>query len=148
MKQIDGRTLSASALEERRRIIIRLKENGSTEKQITAAVGCSKQVIYKLWTKWLTCKNKHEKAEVLKVNPRGIKYGEHRTLSPKQEKIIQNTIIEKYPDEMHFDFALWTREAVRGLILKMFIITMPIRTVGEYLKRWGYTPPEAGKICL
>ena len=84
MKQIDGRSLSASALEERRRIIIKLKENGSTEKQITSAVGRSKQVIYKLWTKWLMCKNTHEKAEELKVNPQGIKYGEHRTLTPKQ----------------------------------------------------------------
>jgi len=147
MKQIDGRALSASALEERRRIIIKLKENGATEKQITAAVGCSKQVIYKLWAKWLACKNRHEKTEVLKVNQRGIKYGEHRTLTPKQEKIIQNTIIEKYPDELHFDFALWTREAVRGLILKLFIITMPIRTVGEYLNRWGYTPQKPVKYA-
>ena len=76
---------------------------------------------------------------MLKVNPRGIKYGKRRTLTPEQEKIIQNTIIEKYPDELHFDFALWTREAVRRLILKMFVITMPIRTVGEYLNCWGYT---------
>ena len=49
---------------------------------------------------------------------------------------MQKTIIEKYPDELHFDFTLWTREAIRELILKMFDIVMPIRTVGEYLKRW------------
>jgi transposase len=35
---------------------------------------------------------------------------------------------------------LWTRRAVRDLIHKEYGLDMPIRTVGEYLKRWGYTP--------
>ena len=33
----------------------------------------------------------------------------------------------------------WTRKAVRDLIRREFGIDMPVRTVGEYLKRWGYT---------
>ncbi len=36
--------------------------------------------------------------------------------------------------------ALWTRKAVQQLIKQMWSIKMPIRTVGEYLKRWGFTP--------
>jgi transposase len=147
MKQTDGRALSVSALEERRSIIIRMKENGATEKQITTATGCSKQVIYKLWAAWLACKNKKQKAEVLTVKARGIKTGERRSLTAHQEKIIQKTIKDKYPDQLSFDFALWTREAVRELILKKFGIEMPIRTVGEYLKRWGYTPQKPIKYA-
>jgi hypothetical protein len=34
---------------------------------------------------------------------------------------------------------LWSRRAVRDLIRREFAIAMPVRTVGEYLKRWGYT---------
>ena len=35
---------------------------------------------------------------------------------------------------------LWTRRAVADLIRKEYGIDMPVRTVGEYLRRWGYTP--------
>ncbi len=41
---------------------------------------------------------------------------------------------------MKLPFALWTRKAVQQLIEQMWSIEMPIRTVGEYLKRWGFTP--------
>lgn len=42
-------------------------------------------------------------------------------------------------------FALWTREAVQILIKDLFKITMPIRTVGHYLKNWGFTPQKPVK---
>ena len=38
--------------------------------------------------------------------------------------------------------ALWTRQAVRSLIAQVSGVSMPIRTVGEYLKRWGMTPQK------
>ena len=34
---------------------------------------------------------------------------------------------------------LWTRDAVRQLIKEKYDIDMPIRTVGMYLQRWGFT---------
>jgi len=43
---------------------------------------------------------------------------------------------------------LWTRKAVMELIEQETGIRMPIRTVGEYLKRWGFTPPEARETSL
>src|SRR5215207_8626053 len=38
--------------------------------------------------------------------------------------------------------ALWTRQAVRELIRQRVGIRLPIRTVGEYLRRWGFTPQK------
>src|SRR5258708_21053924 len=38
--------------------------------------------------------------------------------------------------------ALWTRQAVQELIKQQVGIRLPIRTVGEYLKRWGFTPQK------
>ena len=38
--------------------------------------------------------------------------------------------------------ALWTRQAVRELIHRRAGLRLPIRTVGEYLRRWGYTPQK------
>ena len=46
---------------------------------------------------------------------------------------------------MKLPFALWTRDAVKLLIQQWFGIEMPIRTVGEYLKRWGFTPQKPVK---
>ena len=38
--------------------------------------------------------------------------------------------------------ALWTRQAVQDLIKQRIGIRLPIRTVGEYLRRWGFTPQK------
>jgi hypothetical protein len=62
------------------------------------------------------------------------------TLSLEQEKQIQKKMVDKCPEQLKLDFALWTREAARQLIKQEYAIEMPVRTVGEYLKRWGFTP--------
>jgi hypothetical protein len=40
------------------------------------------------------------------------------------------------------------QDAVKLLIKQRFGIEMPIRTVGEYLKRWGSDPAETGQARL
>jgi transposase len=71
---------------------------------------------------------------------RGRRLGEQRTLAIEQEILIMELIRDKTPDQMKLPFALWTRKAIRDLISRLFGIRIPIRTMGEYLKRWGYTP--------
>ena len=39
-------------------------------------------------------------------------------------------------------FALWTRIAVQQLIRKLWGIEVPIRTIGDYLNRWDFTPQK------
>jgi transposase len=139
MEKQDGRKLNKTALEERRRIIIRMKENGSGAAEIAAATGCSRQAIYPLWNKW---KNSKNKGKIIAVKKCGRPLGYGRTLTKAQEKEIQRVITDKYPDQLKLDFALWTREAVKLVIRRKYDIDMPIRTVGEYLKRWRYTPQK------
>lgn len=43
------------------------------------------------------------------------------------------------------DYALWTRKAVLELIKQETEIDIAIRTVGEYLKRWGMSPQKPAK---
>jgi len=68
-------------------------------------------------------------------------------LTPEQELSIRKQIIDKHPDQLKLDFALWTRGAVRLLIKQDCGFEMPIRTVGEYLKRWGFTPQKPVKFA-
>lgn len=84
--------------------------------------------------------------KIYKDKPRGRKKGEKRTLTPEQEILIQNWIIDKHPEQLKLPFALWTRDAIRTLIKKQLQIDMPIRTVGEYLKRWNFTPKKPVKL--
>lgn len=76
------------------------------------------------------------------VKPRGRKRGEGRQLTPEQEAEIRRLICDKTPDQLKMGFALWNRQAVSQLIEDRLGVEVPIRTIGEYLKRWGFTPQK------
>ena len=61
-----------------------------------------------------------------------------RTLTLQQEWVLRTILTSKAPPTRGLPFALWNRRAVHDLIQVEFGINMPIRTVGEYLKRWGH----------
>ncbi len=56
--------------------------------------------------------------------------------------IIVNLIRDRCPDQLKMPFMLWIREAVGMLIEIRFGIKMAVRTVGNYPKKWGLTPPK------
>ncbi len=59
--------------------------------------------------------------------------------------MIQGLLVDKTPDQLKLDYVLWTRKAVMELIGQETGLKLPIRTVGEYLKRWGMTPQKPAK---
>lgn len=142
MERADGRILGRDALEERRKIIVRMKEAGKTYTEVSVATGASVSAAYRVWKRY-----ENEGQSALIPLRRGAKLGEGRSLTPEQEIRIQKKIIDKNPDQLKLDFALWTRAAVRELILHEYNFEMPIRTVGEYLKRWGFTPQKPVKFA-
>lgn len=75
-------------------------------------------------------------------NRSGRPIGSGRLLDRQQEQGIRQEIEAKSPQELEIPSALWTRQAVRELIRQQVGIRLPIRTVGEYLRRWGYTPQK------
>ncbi len=77
--------------------------------------------------------------EALKLGRRGRKSVEMRMLKPIQCAAIVNIIKDNTPDQIKMPFLLWERVAVRELILRKFGIVMALRTVTDYLKRWGMT---------
>lgn len=81
-------------------------------------------------------------ASTLKPLPRGRKAGDGRALSAEQEGAIRALICEKRPEQLKMEFALWTRSAVMQLIERECGLTLSVRAVGNYLKRWGFTPQK------
>lgn len=61
------------------------------------------------------------------------------TLTFEQEQQIKIALTDKYPDEWHLNYILWTRQAVAELIKKKFNVYMPLSVIGNYLKFWGFT---------
>jgi transposase len=72
----------------------------------------------------------------------GRPVGSGRRLTAEQEQQLRRQIEEHCPDELGIASALWTRQAVRELIHQQCGVRLPTRTVGEYLRRWGFTPQK------
>ena len=139
--RIDARK-APEALFEIRKQIVRLDKKGLGPMEIKDEVGVSWNTVRKAIDLY-----KEGGVEALKPKRRGCKKGENRTLTPEQETQIQKAICDTRPEQLKMDFALWTRETVRVYIRDYVGIEMPIRTVGEYLKRWGFTPQKPNKVA-
>ena len=137
MKKIDTRTLKPEVQEQIRYQAVRLRKTGKTYKEIGEILGVSYSSACEWWKAY-----EREGIKGIRAIKRGRKVGSCRTLDPEQEKQIQKMIQDKCPDQLKLPFALWTRIAVQQLIQKLWQIDMPIRTVGEYLNRWGFTPQK------
>ena len=51
-------------------------------------------------------------------------------------------IMDRCPDQLKLPFALWTREAVRELIVGQTGLDLSVWTVGRLLRGWGFTPQK------
>ena len=134
MKHVDMRKLPAAAQEERRRQVIGLRQAGMTYDAIAAQAGLTRTGVFNI------CKRFAEQgAAGLKSGPRGPEPGHGRFLSAEQEAEARELIRRHTPDELDLPFALWSRPAVRELILRRFGVRLAVRTMGTYLARRGYT---------
>jgi transposase len=137
MKKPDARLLNPTTQNYLRQQAIRLREQGKRLVDIATYLGVHRNTVTGWWQDYQT-----QGEAGLIQQQRGAKYGEGRTLAPEQEVQVQQWMQDHFPDELGIDSALWTRRAVSALIEQAYGVTMPIRTVGEYLKRWGYTPQK------
>jgi transposase len=137
MSETDAKRPKQNALQTLRDQAIRLRKKGWTYVVIAEAIGVS----YCAVSNWCRAYNNGGDKAIM-IQKRGRSEGMKRTLTSKQEGMIQKSIRDKRPEQLKMPFALWTRKAVKQLIKLLFDIDMPIRTVGEYLKRWGYTPQK------
>ena len=117
-----------------RRRAVAACRSGRTMKEVAETFGVS----YSAVRHW------HQKHRVggyraLRSAKRGRKTGEKRHLTAGQESRLRRWIIDSTPDQLKLPFMLWERRAVQELIEQRFARVMPLRTVGEYLARWGFS---------
>ncbi len=123
----------------RKRAIVLLKA-GKTQKELSEIFGVRPNTV-SLWVK----SYKAHGLKGLQDIKRGVKPEDKKLLSSEQELLIQKMIIDKMPDQYKLSFSLWTRKAVKELIERELGIVIAIRTTGDYLRSWGFTPQKPKK---
>ena len=130
----DTRSLSDEVLEAIRLRAIWGCQMGFRQADIGLLLGVTPETISRWWSAYCA-----EGQGGLPGDRTGRPTGSGRTLTPDQETRLQELIDHNTPEDLGIAAPLWNRKAVQQLIRKETQIGMPIRTVGEYLKRWGYT---------
>src|SRR5512142_1313222 len=133
----DGRRESNDVLDALRLRAVHARELGYTVVDIAAILGVREETV----SRWCS---KYDRGgwEALPGDRTGRPIGSGRLLTREQERSLQQAIETQSPQELEIPSALWTRQAVRELIQQQVGIRLPIRTVGEYLRRWGCTPQK------
>lgn len=137
MKHIDMRRLTPAAQEERRRQVVGLRESGLTYAAIGRQVGLSRNGVMDI------CKRYETRGMAgLRTRPSGPDAGTGRALTRIQERQIRRLICRATPDAYGLPYALWSRAAVAALVKQRCGVSLAVRSMGRYLKRWGFTPQK------
>jgi len=137
--KIDARKLSTEQQELLRQQAIRLRLEGHSFKEIGSLLNVHPDTVGR-WYKRYQAGGK----AALAVGKRGPK-NKPRRLTEAQEQRVIASIRDQMPDQFKLGFALWTRRAIAQLIKQFWGISIPVRTMGDYLKRWGFTPQKPVK---
>ena len=140
MNITDARTLNQQAQYELRKQVVRLRKKGLDNKTISEIVGLSQSHVSTIGKKF-----DRGGLDAIKPGLRGRRHGAQRELTAEQEVCIQKLLVDKTPDQLKLSFALWTRDAVRLAIKQLYGRDLPLRTITDYLKRWGFTPQKPTK---
>jgi transposase len=130
----DARLLSDDVLEALRLRALHGCERGFTEADVADLLGVSRETVSRWWSAYA-----HGGSDALPQARTGRPLGSGRLLSDSQARHIQQLLDSRNPEELGIPAPLWNRRAVRDLIRHEFGIRLAVRTVGAYLRRWGYT---------
>lgn len=106
-------------------------KSGESPEVVGKALGINRTTIYD----WLA-KYRADGWSALKSKPTP---GAKPKIDGKKMKWIFETVTQKNPQQMKFEFALWTREMIQKLIQDKFKIKLSLKAVGRVLSQLGLT---------
>jgi transposase len=131
MRKDDARQLDHKTLEALRIRAVGRVQDGESPEVVGKALGLNRTTIYD----WLA-KYRSGGYHALKSRPTP---GAKPKLDGKKLKWLFDTITQKNPRQMRFEFALWTREMVQELIWKKYKIKLSLKSIGNLLAQLGLT---------
>ena len=130
----DARELSDAVLEALRLRALRGCELGLAEVEVADILGVARETVCRWWSAYAD-----QGVAALPQRRSGRPLGSGRLLSAAQAEQLQGLLRTHQPEELGIAAPLWTRRAVRDLIRQECDLELAERTVGRYLKRWGFT---------
>jgi transposase len=131
MRKDDARQLDHKTLEALRIRAVRRVQRGESPEVVSKAIGINRTTIYE----WLA-KFRSGGFDSLKSKPTP---GPKPKMNGKQLKWVFDVVTQKNPQQMRFEFALWTREMVQKLIVDKFKIKLGLKSIGKLLAQLGLT---------
>jgi hypothetical protein len=61
--------------------------------------------------------------------------------------VLRDLLTAQNPQQLKLLFALWNWKAIQSVIYQMWCVKIAIRTIGDYMKRWGFTPQKTIKCA-
>src|SRR5712692_479939 len=134
----DARSLPPVAQEALRKRAVEAHVVGGMKQCDVARVFGVSSVIVCNWVK----RFRADGVKGLEAHKKGPEKGTGALLTAEQAAAVRKLIIDKCPEQLKLPFALWTRDAIRYLIRHKYGISVSIRTAGNYLRDWGFTPQK------
>jgi transposase len=135
MNKRDARFLSPPAQEDLRRRVVAAVRGGMYQAEAARTFGVSRQSVNN-WMKM--CRSGGLRC--LRSGRRGRPPVQR--LAPHQAATVVRLITDRCPDQLKLPFALWTREALCGLLAQRLGLKVSVWTAGRYLRRWGFSPQK------
>lgn len=107
-------------------------ENGASADTVAQVMGVSRASVFDWWKTY-----RLQGKEALRTKPTP---GPKPRLTDGQMSRLQRIIIGNNPQQLDFGPALWTREIVRELIIRLFGVELSLVSVGNVLARLGMSP--------
>lgn len=131
-KTFDARTLSHQALEQVRRSAVQRVEAGESPEFVGAGLGLNRRTIYR----WLAAYHTGG-VNALKAKPIP---GAPTKLTAAQNARLARIVRTKTPQQLKFEYALWTLTIIREVIRRQFGVRLSEVSVGRLMGRLGFTP--------
>ena len=131
-KIFDARKLPREAKEQLRKAAVKRVEAGESPELVAKGLGINRRTIYR----WLSAYH-YGGEEALGSKPIP---GKPPKLDGKQMQRLAHIIRSKNPQQLTFEYALWTLAMVREVIRQEFGVRLSEVSVGRLLKRLGFSP--------
>jgi len=131
MRKDDARKLDHTTLEALRIRAVGMVQKGESPEIVGKVLGLNRTTIYD----WLAMYRRGGWG-ALKAKPVP---GRPPKLNGKQMKWVYDTVTQKNPLQLKFEYALWTREMVAGIIKEKYGLKLAANSVGRLLAQLGIT---------
>jgi transposase len=131
MRKNDARKLNHKTLEELRMRAVARVHAGESPEVVGSAIGINRTTIYD----WLA-KYRDGGWGALRSRPTP---GAKPKLDGRKMKWVFDIVTQKNPQQLKFEFALWTREMIQQLIKNKYKIQLSLKAVGRLLSQLGLT---------